>query len=186
MGKRHEHNPDQSVLFQLPAAGHDVREGLKTWHDQPTPVTYGPEGSYVDVSARAVHLKEALGALSARNQRSGFGDAVHLPPHDSEIWGRYRSQTPRVAEGAQANETVFLDKAKREFWRSTGIAALKDTGLANEEQARAHGRTVWREFYGQFGGSGEDIAKARNRQKRKHEKQIKYVHRVIDKKQKAA
>ncbi|MDB5170512.1 MAG: hypothetical protein JWO35_206 [Candidatus Saccharibacteria bacterium] len=110
------------------------------------PTVYGKEGSYVDVAERAEHLREALGAFGLRNQRLGFGYASNTNRLSGPIWGAYKSRTPIVQEGAEANSEKFLLEAKRAFWSATGLAAMRGKGFGDNAQIDQEGKKLWREF----------------------------------------
>ena len=176
MNKRPEINPDQSKLFILPPQQGDVRtQGVQNWQDAESNPVYGPEGSYVDVHSRSALLVEALGALSARNQRAGFGSAVALPPHDKKIHGNYGRHTDKVVAGAQRNHDLFEEEAKRKFWQASGIPDLQKSGLISKEDAKELGKVFWRDFIGEFGGVKNASNRRRGYQEilKKQQKQIK-------------
>lgn len=126
-----------------------------TYADSAYPVSYGPEGSYVDVTQRAELLHNSLLALGKRNQRLGFDVASHTKPYSSPIWGRYEEITPIVIEGAQRNVYNFLDVAKRDFWAATGFAALRGLSgkdrVINSAEIDARGRKMWRDYTHKYG-----------------------------------
>lgn len=119
--------------------------------DTPYPITYGPQGSYVDVAKRATLLESSLTALGKRNQRLGFDVASRTKPYSTPIWGRYEDSTPVVIEGAQRNVENFLDVAKQDFWAATGFAALRPFGLMSNAEIDARGRKMWRDFTHKYG-----------------------------------
>lgn len=175
MNKQPEINPDQSKLFILPPQQGDARnQKVQNWQDAESNPVYGPEGSYVDVHSRSALLVEALGALSARNQRAGFGSAVALPPHDRKIHGNYGRHTNKVVAGAQRNHDLFEKEAKRKFWQASGIPALQKSGLISKADADQHSIVVWRKFYSEFGGV-DSAAKRRNKYQTRLKKQQKQI-----------
>ncbi len=181
MAKRPEQNPDQSSLFSLPPATADIRTAqTKAWQElEPqTPVVFGPEGSYISVLRRAIHLQESLRYIGPAHQRSGLRDAAYMRPHDKEIWGRYRGKTAQLLEGAERNENEFVKTVKRNFWKSTGISALVGAGIVEKEEADAMGRSFWRGFESDLGGVGRKKINKRKRYQTKMERQIKYVHKI--------
>lgn len=137
----------QGSLFN-PDTGTPYTESLT---ETPYPVSYGPEGSYVNVGTRARLLEGSLVALGKRNQRLGFDVASHTRPYSSPIWGRYEDLTPVVIEGAQRNVYNFLDVAKRDFWAATGFAALRGQGVISDTEIDARGRKMWRDFTHTYG-----------------------------------
>ncbi|HEX5447806.1 MAG TPA: hypothetical protein VFW90_01235 [Candidatus Saccharimonadales bacterium] len=135
------------------------------------PITYGPEGSYVDVGTRATLLGGSLTALGKRNQRLGFDVASHTKPYSSPIWGRYEELTPTVIEGAQRNVYNFLDVAKRDFWAATGFTAMRGLGLISNAEIDARGRKMWRDFTHRYGDP--KVRTQRDKYKRQLRKAIK-------------
>lgn len=140
--------------------------------ENPNSISYGPEGSYVDIATRAQLLGSSLLALGKRNQRLGFDVASHTKPYSSPIWGRYEDFTPIVIEGAQRNVENFLDVAKRDFWAATGFAALrKIPGLGLKDgEIDARGRKMWRDFTHQYGDP--KVRRQRDKYKRQLTKAI--------------
>jgi hypothetical protein len=156
--KTFEINPTQGSLFSQ-ALGQepilvstfpsDPAEKL-LGHQDPSSVIYSEPGSYVDLAGRAQFLSAALSAFGKRNQRLGFDLASNSRQYSSPIWGRYRSRTPTVQEGAQVNAEDFLDQAKQNFWRATGYQALKSTNLAPNKEINASASKMWMRFAVQY------------------------------------
>jgi hypothetical protein len=172
-------NPEQVLLFDpVPSNGKDYETWQKS--SQPTPAEqpnhaiptiYGKPGSYVDLHERAKLLTSSLQAIGKANQRVGFVDAAEVPPHRSDIWGRYARNTPRVIEGADRNRSEYQLQAKNDFWKATGLVALQSANMADKHTRDAMGRTMWRDFSKKFGGVGQPIAKRRQKAIRSYAKQ---------------
>jgi hypothetical protein len=115
-------------------------------------VVYGPEGSYKDLTERAEELVAALDAFGLRNQRVGFAVASNSPRHRGPIFGRYTTGIAHVQGGAERNASQkFLNTARESFWRATGFAAIRNSGLMNENELNARARKMWEQFSGRYG-----------------------------------
>lgn len=135
---------------------------------------HGKQGSYVKLADRAEHLINALENLGQAHQREGLNDAVDVKPHSKELWGTFKRNTPRVVDGAQRNQQEFEMNVKREFYKSTGLYALKRAAIVHRPTHDAIGRIFWRGFQSDFGGVGKDVVNARNRFKTKMRRHIKH------------
>lgn len=154
--KTPEPNPLQGSVLEQVALLDEALSAVPTPVYEPSvelaqPVAIkGPEFPTVDLAERAELLCEALGAFGLRNQRLGFDYASNTRQHDGPIWARYRGQTPKVQEGAQANSEKFLKDAKRAFWKATGTTAMRGKGFGSDEELDAGGRKMWRDFTSKY------------------------------------
>lgn len=152
--------PDQTLLF----------EDGKIWSDPelgpvevPCPISYGKQGSYMDVGVRAIHLLAALDAMSQRNIRKRFPVATYTMPKSTPIWGRYQENTPVVLAGAKRNREFFEQTLRINFWRATGFAAMRGKGVMREGQINPRAEKMWDDFNEMYGHPKK--RKARNKYK---------------------
>jgi hypothetical protein len=106
-----------------------------------------------DLFKRYYHLGSALLYLGRSSQRRGFGHAVKIEPHATQIWGEYKAVTPVVAEGAARNVDKFEVEAKKEFGKATGFITLITAETISKEEAQERARVMWDDFYFKFAGS---------------------------------
>lgn len=167
---------NQPKLFELPPADHEYSGGIISWQDienRPSAdLTMSEAGPVVNIKSRAHNLSKTLELLGKASQRHGFGAAVDIQPHSSEIWGRYRSGTPQVVERALENAESMKDDAKRYFWQATGLPAMIGSGVIGEREAKARARQMWENFY--HNHAGPPNRKARDQRKKLHTKQLKH------------
>ena len=131
----------------------------------------GMPGPHVEIITRAGHLISALNNFGLRNQRLGFDTASNTRQYNGPIWERYRGLTPLVQDGAANNADMYLQRAKREFWKASGFAALREVKFAPREELDAGARKEWRDFAGKH--ETPDKRKARQQLARKLKKSIK-------------
>lgn len=185
MPKKPEINPHQGELFAqtsseainpIPSFPEDPKDKLL---GQPEiPVSYGPIGSFIDLSDRANLLLGALSALGKSNQRGGFDTASNTRQHSGPIWGRYRSGTPRVQEGAERNRQAFQEEAKKKFWQATGYIGLRAAKTVPPNEIDAGGRLLWRKFNATYAGTGESTVR-RDKFKRRLSKSLKVSQEIL-------
>lgn len=181
--KTPEPNPLQGSVLEQEALLDATLASLPTpTYEPPKPAAAfkGPEFPTVNLAERAELLCTALGAFGLRNQRLGFDYASNTRQHNGPIWGRYRAQTPKVQEGAQANSDRFLQEAKRAFWKATGTTAMRGKGLGSDDQLDAGGRKMWRDFTSKY----EHAEKRQNRDK--YIKKLERTTKRINKSESAA
>lgn len=187
MAKIPELNDYQGALFaqtsegaiaHIPIFPSDPRDKLL---GQPEiPVSYGPEGSYVDLIERAKFLSETLALFGKSNQRVGFDLASNSRQYSGPIWGRYQEATPRVQEGAETNRLALQTEAKAQFWQATGYAGLRAAGLLPTREINAGARKMWGNFTDKYAPTGEPAATKRKKYVKRLNKTIKTSQKIIE------